>query len=67
MTPNLSARHVEVLRLIGEGLSTPEIAEEMGMNKRLAKYYVDELRRKFAVTHKRELVPIARAYEKASA
>jgi len=55
----LTDRQQFTLSLIGEGLSTKEIAARLGVKERTAKAHVDLLRVKFGVKHKRNLVPIA--------
>ncbi len=63
-TDILTARQREALALVGEGLSTREIAARLGVTPRAGKAHVDTLRRKFGVDHKRQLIPIALEYER---
>ena len=56
----LTPREAEALALIGEGLTTREVAQRLGVAERTAKEYGDKLRRKFNVQHRRELIPIAK-------
>ena len=60
MTGPPSPRQRQVLALIGQGLSTREIAGRLKISERTAKDHVDKLRAKLGVTHKRELIPLAR-------
>lgn len=60
--PNLTRVQENVLRLAGQGLSTQEIADELGVTHRTAKHHLDVLRGKFGVSHKRRLVAAAQGY-----
>ena len=54
VTPaHLTPREKEVLALLKKALSDKEIAVELGISPRMAKYHVAELRRKFKVTTRR--------------
>jgi len=50
---HLTPREKEVLALLKKGFADKEIAAELGISPRLAKYHVAELRRKFKVTTRR--------------
>ncbi len=64
MTPNLTAQQEWVLHLVGEELTTKEIAAELGVSPRTAKQSIDRLRQLFGnLPHKSELVAVARDYE----
>lgn len=58
--PTLSDRQRETLGLVADGLSTSEIAAALGCKPRTAKFHVDQLRQKFGVEKKRDLIRIAR-------
>lgn len=61
--PVFGDREAELLRLVGDGYTTPEIAVALGLNRRTVKYHLQRLCREHGVTKKRELVPIARRLE----
>jgi ATP/maltotriose-dependent transcriptional regulator MalT len=54
----LTARQLQVLELIAQGLSNPEVGQELGISTRTAKAHSDVLRRKLGVTRRRQ-IPIA--------
>ena len=62
--PAMTPREIEVLYLIGEGFSTKEIGDELGISARTAKKYSDDLRLKWRVKKKRQLIAIAWSYER---
>jgi DNA-binding NarL/FixJ family response regulator len=51
----LSGRQSEVLRLIAEGLTEIEIAEELGIAPRTVRMHADVLRIKLGVARRRQL------------
>lgn len=51
----LSPRQLEACRLVGEHLTTGEIAERMGVQPRTAKQFLDESRRKLGVNRMRQI------------
>ena len=63
MTPDPTPRQEQILLLVGEGLSNKEIADRIGLGERTVKHHTDRLRAKLGVKKKRELIPIARAWE----
>lgn len=56
----LSARELEVLRLIAEGLSNGEIAERLALAKSTIKWYINEIFSKLDATSRTEAVDHAR-------
>lgn len=56
----LTEKQSAVLRLVGDGLTVEEIAEKLEMNPRTVRSHVDNLRHKFRVDKKRELIAVAR-------
>lgn len=62
LPPNLTGRQRETLGLIAEGLTNPEIAARMGITARTVKAHSDELRRRFQVDRKNELIGEARRF-----
>lgn len=59
---NLSARELEVLRLIAKGAPNKEIASELSISQSTVKTYVERIFQKLEVTARSEAV--ARAFEK---
>ena len=55
----LSPREIEVLRLIGEGKTAPDIAELLGISVRTVVNHTQSIKTKFAVTRRSELIGIA--------
>ena len=60
--PELSRRQEEALALIGEGYSDEEIAEALEVTIYTARWHVQQLKKKYRVPHKRDLIPISRNY-----
>ncbi len=56
LPPNLTARQLQVWRLVTRGHTTREIAERFAISQSAAKQTVDQLRRKFGNCKKRELI-----------
>lgn len=56
----LADNEQKMLDLMVDGLTIEEIAAELGVKSRTAKYYSDRLRYKFGVTKRRDLIRIAR-------
>lgn len=54
-TPTLSNQQLAAARLAADGYSIGEIAEEMEVQPRTAKHYLDVARWKLGVKHKRHL------------
>jgi DNA-binding NarL/FixJ family response regulator len=46
----LSDRQVEVLRLVAQGLSNPEIARQLVVSRRTAEHHVQDVYRKIGVS-----------------
>lgn len=59
---NLTARELEVLGLLTEGLRNAEIAERMGVSQSTAKFHVSSVLGKLGVTSRTEAVSIALQY-----
>lgn len=59
-----SPRQIEVLLLVGLGLTNEEIGERLGIGTRTVKQHVDKLRAKLGVAKKRDLIPKAQEYKK---
>jgi DNA-binding NarL/FixJ family response regulator len=55
----LSDRELEVLRLIGEGHGTRQIAEELHLSVKTVETYQSHLKEKLALKNSRELVQYA--------
>jgi DNA-binding CsgD family transcriptional regulator len=55
----VTAREAEVLALVGEGLSNPEIAERLYISARTVEKHVERLMAKAGVSTRRALVPLA--------
>lgn len=53
-TLHLSAREVEVLRLIGKGYSAPEVARLLGISSHTASSYVRDIYRKLGISSRAE-------------
>lgn len=49
----LTERQLEAAKLIADGLTLDEIADEMGVSSRTARYYSDAVRQKLGVRRKR--------------
>lgn len=62
--PKLTPTQEEVLLLIGDGLTTPEIAVARGTGPSAADHTVQLLKKRFGVKRKRELVRIAQRHFK---
>lgn len=58
----LSRRQEEVLLLIGDGLTMPEIGDRLGITSRTVKAHVLTIRRKFDAPTMRALIPSSRRY-----
>lgn len=56
--PALSPRQSEVFDLIAVGFTDREIGARLGISSRTVRMHVDQLRRKFNVKHRRELLLI---------
>ena len=54
----LSSRQAEVLELISWGLTDVQMASRLRISPRTVRMHADELRKKFNVRHRRELIPI---------
>ncbi len=59
MTPHLTPREQDTLHCLAQGMSTKDIAAELGITERAAKHHTDYLRAKFGVSHRRHLIPLA--------
>ena len=46
----LTPRHLEILRLIGDGKSTGEIAEELGLSPRTVEFHRSSIRKALGIT-----------------
>lgn len=55
-------RQEEVLALLGEGMTDKEIAAALGFKPRTSRAHVQTLKRKFAVSSRRQLIPISYTY-----
>jgi len=58
-----SARELEVLKLVAEGYSNPEIAESLNLSRNTIKTHVRSLMNKFGVDRRVQLVAIALALD----
>ena len=61
--PALTERQRQVARALERGLSTEEIAAELGIAPRTVKAHCDSLRRKLGVPKRRLIVPAFRHLE----
>lgn len=59
-TWSLTSRELEVARLAADGYTCKEIAGKLGISRRTAEGHVEAIRSKLELTHKRELVHIAK-------
>jgi DNA-binding CsgD family transcriptional regulator len=55
---SITARQLQVIRLIAEGLSNDELGQELGISPRTAKAHCDILRQKLGVQRRRQ-IPLA--------
>jgi DNA-binding NarL/FixJ family response regulator len=55
----LTPRELEVLRLLGQGLSNKKIAERLDVNERTVKYHVSTILSKLGATNRIEAVTAA--------
>lgn len=65
--PELTRHQEAALRLIADGLTLQEVADELGVSRRTAKYYSDVLRAKLGAKRMRDLVVLSRDYFKEAA
>ena len=54
--PSLSEREIEIIRLVAQGFSNPEIGEQCFLSESTVKYYLRRIGRKLGVTHRAEIV-----------
>ena len=57
--PKLTARELEVLKLIVLGRTLDEVGMELAISRSSAKQHSDVLRKKLGVQNKRDLIPAA--------
>jgi DNA-binding CsgD family transcriptional regulator len=62
---SLSARELEVLRLMGDGYTPVEIAERLGLNRKTIDTYREHLRRKLGFNGSNQLVRYAIQWRRA--
>jgi DNA-binding NarL/FixJ family response regulator len=58
-SPELTARELEVVRLLSRGLTNKEIAARLGIRERTAKFHVGCIMRKFGAGNRTEIVSLA--------
>jgi DNA-binding NarL/FixJ family response regulator len=56
---NLTARQVEVLRLLGDGLTNAQIAQRLVLSTRTVDHHVSAVLQKLAVSTRREAADLA--------
>jgi|SRR5215831_12056061 len=59
----LTARQVEILQLLVEGLSNPEIAQRLSISPKTAEHHVAAILTKLDVPSRRAAVKLARTYQ----
>jgi DNA-binding NarL/FixJ family response regulator len=59
----LTAREIEVVRLVAAGLSNPEVAERLGMARRTAEHHVQNAYAKVGVSSRAALALFAHEHE----
>lgn len=62
MAVTLTARQEQVLRLVGDGHTTQQVADTLGISRNTAYEHILVLRANLGAQKRRELIPIARKY-----
>lgn len=60
LAASLTPREIECLRYLVEGLTAKETGVEMGISSRTVETYLDQIKKKFNVRYKHQLLPMAR-------
>jgi DNA-binding NarL/FixJ family response regulator/signal transduction histidine kinase len=58
--PWMTARQVEILRLVGAGMTYPEIGARLYLSERTVRYHTDQMRRRLQLANRSELAQYAR-------
>lgn len=58
----LTERQLEVIKLVGEGLTYQEVADELYLSERTIKYHMEQIKKKLFLKNKAEVIAYAKSY-----